>query len=213
MTTMDVRGAIFDLDGTLIDSMGVWDRAWETFCDRYAPVREESAYSKYKTLTLVTACEFYKEHFKIPAPVPALCDEVNAIVREGYKTVEPKPGVREFLEKLRSRGVPVCVATNTARPLVEFVLSRLGLSGYFRFILPCAEFGSGKDRPEIFLECANRLGTPPGETWVFEDAPHALRTAHDAGFRTCAIRDPSYAAAEPELRALADRYAESFSAI
>lgn len=207
---MDVRAAIFDLDGTVLDSMGVWDRAWETFCDRHSDARDEEAYSRYKTLTLVTACEYYKERFKIPASVPALCDEVNALVFEGYKTVEPKPGVREYLEKLRTTEVPACVATNTARPLVEFALSRLGLSGYFRFILPCAEFGSGKDRPGIFYACARRLGTLPGETWVFEDAPHALRTAHDAGFRTCAVRDPSYAAAEPELRAMADVYIGSF---
>lgn len=207
---MEVHGAIFDLDGTLLDSMGVWDRAWETFCDRHSQFREESVYSQYKTLTLASACEFYKEHFKIPASVPELCGEVNAIVHEGYATVEPKPGVREYLCKLRDSGAALCVATNTARPLAEFALDRLGLSEFFGFILPCAEFGSGKDKPGIFRECARRLGTAPGETWVFEDAPHALRTAREAGFRTCAVRDPSYTAAERELRALADKYINSF---
>ncbi len=207
---MDVRGAIFDLDGTVLDSMAVWDRAWETFCDRHSRGRDEEAYSKYKTLTLITACEYYKERFSIPASVPELCDEVNSIVYEGYRTVNAKPGVREYLEKLQKSGAGICVATNTARYLVEFALERLGLSGFFGFILPCAEFGSGKDRPGIFLECARRLGTSPEGTWVFEDAPHALGTAHRAGFRTCAVRDPSYASAETELRAMADMYIADF---
>ena len=207
---MDFKAAIFDLDGTLIDSMGVWDGAWKTFCDRHSPAPDPAAYPEYKTRTLVTACEYYKERFNIRAGVPELCREVNGIVRVGYASVAAKAGVPAYLQKLQRAGVRCCVATNTARELVEYVLERLSLEGYFDFILPCAEFGSGKDRPEIFLECARRLGAAPAETCVFEDAPHALKTAHDAGFRTQAVFDPSYAAHAALLRAVADAYALSF---
>ena len=207
---MDFKAAIFDLDGTLIDSMGVWDGAWKTFCDRHSPAPDPDAYAEYKARTLVTACAYYKEHFGIRAGVPELCREVNGIVRQGYAAVAPKAGVPAYLQKLKSAGVRCCVATNTARELVEYVLERLGLGDFFDFILPCAEFGSGKDRPEIFLECARRLGAAPAETCVFEDAPHALKTAHDAGFRTQAVFDPSYAAQAALLRAVADAYALSF---
>ena len=207
---MDFKAAIFDLDGTLIDSMGVWDGAWKTFCDRHSQGPDPTAYGEYKTRTLVTACAYYKERFGIRAGVAELCREVNGIVREGYGTVVPKAGVPAYLQKLKNAGVRCCVATNTARELVEYVLERLELGAFFEFILPCAEFGSGKDRPEIFLECARRLDTAPAETCVFEDAPHALRTAHDAGFRTQAVFDPSYAAQAPFLRATADAYALSF---
>lgn len=207
---MEFKAAIFDLDGTLIDSMPVWDGAWVEFCDRHSGAPDPAAYAEYKTRTLITACEYYKERFAIPAEVPALCDEVNDIVRRGYAGVAPKAGVPEFLDKLKSAGVRCCVATNTARHLVEYVLARLQMDGYFDFILPCAEFGSGKDRPEIFHACARRLSASPEKTRVFEDAPHALKTARDAGFQTQAIYDPSYAAQETAIRAISDAYARSF---
>ncbi len=207
---MEIKAAIFDLDGTVIDSMAVWDGAWERFCLKYAPVRDESLFAEYKARTLGTAIEFYKEAFAIHASPEELADEVNGYVREGYGTVEAKPGVREYLRALRARNIPACVATNTVRPLVEYVLSRLGLTEYFKFILTCTEFGSGKDRPEIFLECARRLASVPGNTAVFEDAPHALRTAKNAGFLTVAVHDPSYATSAPALRQMADRYINDF---
>ncbi len=192
---MDFKGAVFDLDGTLIDSMPVWDGAWREFCDRHSDGPDPEAYARYKTLTLTAACAYYRERFRIPAGVPELCREVNAIVRRGYASVAPKKGAREYLQKLRAAGAPCCVATNTARELAEYVLGRTGLADFFAFLLPCAEFGSGKDRPDIFFACARRLGTAPGDTAVFEDAPHALATARRAGFQTVPIFDPSYAAA------------------
>ncbi len=210
---MDIKAAIFDLDGTLIDSMAVWDGAWERFCLKYAPVRDERLFAEYKTRTLGTAIDFYKDAFSIPASSEDLAREVNGYVLEGYRAVEPKPGVREYLRTLAARGVPACVATNTVRPLVEYVLSRLELSEYFKFVLTCTEFGSGKDRPEIFLECARRLSAAPGNTAVFEDAPHALRTAKSAGFLTVAVHDPSYAASAPALRQMADKYICGFTEI
>lgn len=207
---MDIKGAIFDLDGTLIDSMAVWDGAWEAFCLKYSPRRDEELFSQYKTRTLDSAIGFYKEALAIPATARELKDEVNDLVMEGYRTVRPKPGAEGYLKKLRMSGIPACVATNTVRPLVEFVLTRLGLIDSFAFILTCTEFGSGKDRPEIFLECARRLGTDPAETAVFEDAPHALETAHRAGFVTVAVWDRSYASAQRYMRETADVYAGSF---
>lgn len=206
-----MKAAIFDLDGTLIDSMPVWDGVWERFCVKYSPVRDEELFAEYKARTLESAIDFYKARLSIPAGAGELRDEVNGYVLEGYAGVEPKRGAVEYLGRLQRVGIPACVATNTVRPLVEYVLRRLGLEDKVRFILTCSEFGSGKDRPDIFFECARRLGAEPAETFVFEDAPHALKTAHDAGFGTCGIWDRSYSAAEAELRKTADRYIRDFA--
>ena len=207
---MEFKAAIFDMDGTLTDSMPVWDGVWAEFLRRRGIAPDPDITSKYKALTLLQAADYYRVNYGIAGTPEEICADVNALVREGYGRVGLKPGVPGYLRRLRDRGVPMCVATNTARELVEYVMGRLRILEYFDFILPCAEFGSGKAKPDIFFECARRLGAAPGETCVFEDAPHALRTAHDAGFLTGAIWDSSYAADEPLLRSLADRYFRSF---
>lgn len=207
---MDICGAIFDMDGTLIDSMPVWDGVWERFLVQRGIPPEAGITSKYKALTLMGAAEYYRESYGFTDPPEKIAEEINDIVLRGYEEVVPKTGVRELLGRLRHEGVPMCVATNTARRLVEKVLKRLGLFEYFEFILPCEELGMSKSRPEIFFEAARRLGTPPDRTWVFEDAPHAIKTAHGAGFPVAAIFDSSYAADEGEIRDLAQVYVHSF---
>lgn len=207
---MDIKAAIFDMDGTLTDSMPVWDGVWTEFLTRRGIAPDPGITSKYKALTLYEAAEYYRDSYGLGDTPEEICRAVNGLVREGYGRVGLKPGARGYLMRLRARGVPMCVATNTARSLVEYVLDRLGILDFFDFLLPCAEFGSGKAKPDIFFECARRLGSEPRETCVFEDAPHALRTAHDAGFLTCAVRDASYAAEEPLLRAMADACLTSF---
>lgn len=208
---MTFKGAIFDLDGTLIDSMPVWDGVWAEFLVRRGLEPDPNITSKYKALTLTQAADYYRENYGLADSVQAICDGVNALVWEGYAKVQPKVGVLDYLDRLRRQGVRMCVATNTARPLVEYVMGRTGLMPCFDFILPCAEFGSGKAKPDIFYECARRMGTPVPETAVFEDAPHALGTAARAGFLTVAVWDKSYAADEALMRGLAAKYVMGFT--
>ncbi len=207
---MEFKAAIFDMDGTLTDSMPVWDGVWALFLERRGIAPDPDITSKYKALTLTQAADYYRTNYGLADTPEEICAAVNDLVREGYGRVELKPGALDYLQRLKSRGVPMCVATNTARPLVEYLLGRLGVAEYFDFILPCAEFGSGKAKPDIFYECARRLGAAPQDTCVFEDAPHALKTAHAAGFLTAAVYDPSYAADEATLRAMADVYVREF---
>ena len=207
---MDIKAAIFDMDGTLIDSMPVWDGVWTKFLENRGVAPEENITSKYKAMTLLGAAEYYKNSYGFSDSPEAIAEEINDIVAQGYNRVEPKPGVREYLKVLKGAHVPMCVATNTERPLVEGVLRRLGLFQYFEFILTCGEFGKSKAKPDIFFECRDRLGAATGETWVFEDAPHAVLTAHRAGFPVAAVFDSSYAAEETEIRAMSRVYIHSF---
>ena len=130
---------------------------------------------------------------------------MEAMMEEHYRRDVPlKPGVKEYLERLRARGCRLCVATATAEPLSHQCLSRLGVDHLFDFILSCETLGVSKNRPDVFLEAARRLRAAPGETAVFEDALYAARTAREAGFYTVAVPEPSYAGDWPELSALAD---------
>ena len=117
--------------------------------------------------------------------------------------VKIKPGVRDYLDALKQKGVPMCVASATAKPLVELCLETLGLKDYFRFILSCVEVGAGKNRPDVFVEAARRLGASPENCAVFEDAIYAVRSAHAAGFHVVAVKDAHNAACWDEMTALA----------
>ena len=108
---------------------------------------------------------------------------MDAIVFAAYRDeVLPKPGVAAYLESLKKQGIPMAVATATNRPMVEAALARTGLAGYFKQIFTCTEIGAGKERPDIYLAAAKALGTHPADTWVFEDALYAIKTAKAAGF-------------------------------
>ena len=98
----------------------------------------------------------------------------------------------------------LCVATATAEPLARACLTRLGVADYFQLILSCDAVAAGKDRPDVFLEAARRLGTAPAATAVFDDALFAVRTAKEAGFYTVGIYDPSGAAHWAQVQSLAD---------
>ena len=135
---------------------------------------------------------------------------INKMVRHFYyDLVQPKPGVREFLDLLQCNGVKRAVATASEHDHVLAALRRCDMEKYFDGILTCAEVGSGKDEPEIFRACLNALGTAKSETAVFEDAIHAARTAKRDGFVIVGVYDKSEKRAE-ELKALSDCYITDF---
>jgi len=109
------------------------------------------------------------------------------------------------LERLEALGVPCGIATASEAFQARSAMERLGLWPHFRFAVSCVQYG-GKTRPDIYLEAARRLGTAPAETVVFEDALHAARTAHEAGFRVCGVWDASAEEDQAALKALADWY-------
>lgn len=207
---MSIKGAIFDMDGTLLDSMPLWNTRGSDFLRENGLPPEPGIDRKFKVMSLRQAAEYFHDAYHVPGTVEEIMDRINAGVERGYRTVLPKPGVPEFLDRLAARGVGMLVATATDRYLVEGVLGRLGLLERFKGVLTCGEVGYGKSRPDIFLEAAARLGTSKEETVVFEDAPHAIRTAKAAGFRVCGVADASYAGDAEELRALCDWYVENF---
>jgi len=205
-----LTGAIFDLDGTLLDSMFIWDTIGEDYLRTLGKEPHEDLKETFMTLTLEEAAEYYREHYKVTLSVTEIVDSINAMVEGIYRTkVTLKPGVMAYLRLLKERGVKMCVATVTDRYLVEDTLERLGILHYFSEIFTCAEVGYGKDKPIIYQKALEHLGTAKEETFVFEDSLFALETAKADGFPTVGVYD-MHESRQEEMKRLADCYVRSF---
>ncbi len=205
-----IKGAIFDLDGTLIDSMFIWDTIGEDYLKSFGIEPKENLVEVFKTFTLEQSAEYYRNHYGIKLSVKEIVDGINNTVAEIYRTkVEPKPGISDFLKRLQSLGVKMCVATVTDRPIVEDVLKRLNVRDCFSEIFTCAEVGYNKETPEIYREALKHLGTTKEETVVFEDVFHALKTAKEDGFKIAAVYD-SHEPRQNELKEISDYYITDF---
>ena len=206
-----IKGAIFDFDGTLVDSMFIWDTFGEDYLRTLGKEPQENLAETFKTFTLEQAADYYRTHYGVTLSVGEIVDGVNEMVAKLYRTkVTLKDGVREFLEALKSQGVKMCVATVTDRPIVEDVLANLGIRDCFVEILTCAEVGYNKETPHIYRAALEVLGTKKNETVVFEDALHALMTAKKDGFTVAAVQD-MYEAKQVEMRAVADYYIADYT--
>lgn len=203
---MKILGAVFDLDGTLTDSMYIWDQAPKALVRRYGGEPPENLAREIKQMGRREASAYMKERFRLDCTVEELMRGINDLVTEEYRRRVPmKSGADRLLARLAAEDIPCCIATASEAFQARAAMERLGLWRYFGFAVSCIQYG-GKTKPDIYLEAARRLGTDPTHTVVFEDALHAARTAHDAGFRVCAVYDASAQADQEALRALADWY-------
>ena len=208
-----IKGAIFDFDGTLLDSMFIWDTFGEDYLRTLGKEPKENLTETFKTFTLEQAAEYYREHYGVTLSVEEIVDGVNDMVAEIYRTkVTLKDGVRAFLEGLRAQDVKMCVATVTDRAIVEDVLNRLGIRDFFVEILTCAEVGCNKETPHIYLAALEVLGTKKDETVVFEDALHALITAKKDGFKVAAVYD-KHELRQTEMKANGDYYITDYETV
>lgn len=204
---MNMTGAIFDLDGTLLDSMRIWDTIGEDYLLSRGIRPRENLREVFRSMSLQEAAEYYIEHYGLTESPKEIMEGVDAMIGDFYlREAKVKPGVAEFLEKLRAAGVKLCIATATDRRLTEEALRRKGILSFFSGMLTCGEIGRGKSEPDIFLAALRLLGTERERTVVFEDALHAVRTAKAAGFPVAAVEDPSSEADREAIRAEADWY-------
>lgn len=187
---MDKKYTIFDMDGTLVDSMGFWKNlASEYLRSKGVSEIPEDILERIKPMTMLESAALFRAEFGLSGDIEA---EMNAMMDEHYRSDIPlKPGVSAYLNKLRARGVRMCVASATAEHLMAACLSRLGVLPCFDFLLSCETVGAGKASPLVFLEAAQRLGADAAEIAVYEDALYALRTAKDAGFHVVGVYDAS----------------------
>ncbi|NLA77270.1 MAG: HAD family phosphatase [Clostridiales bacterium] len=205
---MKISGAIFDLDGTLMESMHIWRSVGETYLRNRGIEVGRDLHNRLCTMSLHQSAALFREELGVGETVEEIMSGINGMIEYFYFNVaSPKEGARDFLLKLKNGGVKMCIASATDKYLVAAALERNGMLGYFEDILTCTTVGAGKGRPDIFIRSLELLGTPKDETFVFEDALYAIRTAKAAGFKVAAVYDKYSDSEQNEIKQLADLYA------
>ena len=180
---MAFEAAIFDCDGTILDSMPMWTHECVALLERYGVENAFEVFSAHESLDMDKKCYYYHDALGIGESGEALYRELWQSVSVAYaRDVKPYPGVRDFLEQVRASGIPCVIASSTPKELLRASLEAHGLTGYFDELIFCGDVGRGKEFPDVYLAAARRMGTKKENTWVFEDAPFGIRSARRAGF-------------------------------
>ena len=207
---MKFKGAIFDMDGTLVDSLIFWDMFWGRIGARYLNdasfKASEEANKTIRTMILSDAMLYIKKLYSIPTTDREIIRFAEEELEAFYRTeAKLKDGAIELLETLKKRGIPICLASATTKKYVMIALKCCGIDSYFDQVLSCVDVGHGKEHPAVYFEAASALGFDPSELCVFEDSFVALETAKAAGFQTVGVYD-RYNYMQDRLQAASDFY-------
>lgn len=204
-----IKGVLFDLDGTLIDSMSVWGTVGIRLLESYKIKAPTNFNEIVKTMTVSQAAEYLKQHFLPKQTVKEIHLAILQQVMEQYLYQVPaRPGVEALLELLYQRNIKMCVVTANEKPLAEGALKRLGLLHYFSFVLSCSELNCTKSSATIYDEAINRLQLSKEEVVVFEDALYCIQTAKKAGYTVIGVYDKAADLSKEteEIKRLCDDY-------
>lgn len=206
-----IKGAIFDLDGTLLDSMSIWRNMAVDYLRSQNIEPREDLFDAVRTMSLADTAVYFRDEYGIMKTDGQMMAEINANVEYFYNNVaQKKEFVIEFLSILKERNVKMCVATATDRHLVEPAMKRNGLDKYIDKIFTCTEAGVGKDAPDIFLMALEYLGTAKEETYVFEDSLFAIKSAKKVGFPIVGVYDRFSDYQIEEVKKMSDIFINGF---
>jgi len=178
-----IKGAIFDLDGTLVDSMEYWNMAPSLYLSSLGVEAEAGLAQKLFSMTVPDSAEYMRKRYGLDISSEQIFDGIYKFMGKFYRDdVLLKPNAVALLEAVKEKNIPMVVASVTEKEHIETVLRKHDILGYFKDILTVADVGAGKEKPDIFLKSCDVLGTTPAETMVFEDAEYAIQTAKKAGF-------------------------------
>lgn len=204
------KGAIFDVDGTLLDSMPIWDDASERFLTGLGVKAEPGLSDIMFRMSLDEGAAYLKSAYGLDLSEQEIKDGILGVIRDFYfYQAQLKPGAGEFLAQMKAREIPMYIATSSNREHIRAAFERLGFYDYFDGMITCEEAGAGKSDPRIFLLAADRMGLEPADIFVFEDVIHAIRTANSAGFVTVGVYDAASSSDNTAIREESGLYLHS----
>lgn len=208
---MNVKAVLFDLDGTLVDSMLMWKEIDVEYLNRYHIPVPKTLQQDIEGMSMYQTAVYFKETFQIPETLEHIQAAWNDMAYYKYTHEVPlKPYVREYLEMLKSRRIPCGIATSNSRVLTEAILKSHGIDSYFSVMVTGDEVTQGKPHPQVYLEAAKKLGVSPEECLVFEDIPFGIMAGKNAGMTVYAVEDTYSMKDLEEKMNLADAYIKSY---
>ncbi len=211
----DIDAVLFDMDGTLIDSMWIWMAVDEEYLKKFELKEPENFRSDIEGMSFMETAQYYHKTF------PALGMTVDEIMKVWHDMaydkymheVSLKKGARDFIAAVRAQGIKTGIATSNARKLVEDTLKSLGVADLFDMVKTSDEAGAGKPAPDVYLHAARELCVPVEKCLVFEDIPAGILAGKRAGMRVCAVEDGFSADLTDKKRKLADYYIQDYDDI
>lgn len=207
---MKIKGAIFDMDGTLVDSLMFWDYLWRQIGINYMSDEtfkpSEEVDKNVRTMIYSDAMKYVREYYSIPCSESEFLKFSTDGLENFYRyEVKVKAGAHELLSYLKSQNIKLCLASASITEHIKIALDACALSEYFECVFSCADIGVGKDRPDIYLKAKDALALDIGDICVVEDSFVAIETAKGAGFLTVGVFD-KYSFDQNRLRASSDIY-------
>lgn len=188
-----IRGAIFDVDGVLLDSLGIWDTLGDRYLRQRGITPAPTLRSELETLSMEEGAEWLKKRYALTERTPDILAGLNAVLADFYlHQAGAREQIVQIAQRLHQRGMKLAVATSGSLSLAQAALKRLSLHPLFAHFVSCAQAGAGKQQPDVYQLCAQKLGMREEQLLVFEDAPFALRCALDAGFHGIGVSEPHH---------------------
>jgi HAD superfamily hydrolase (TIGR01509 family) len=214
MMLQDIDAVIFDLDGTLVDSMWMWESIDIEYLGRFGIELPSDLEMNINGMSFSETAAYFKKRFDLPDSLDKIKSDWNQMAWDKYLYEVPvKEGVIPLLEKLKQEGIPTGIATSNSRELVELIIKKHKMEGYFTSIRTSCEVAKGKPSPDIYLLVAKDLEAEPAKCLVFEDILVGIMAGKNANMKVCAVYDKYSEKERKEKIKLADYYVDSLTEV
>lgn len=210
----DIKAVIFDVDGTLIDSMWIWREVDIEFLGKRGIPLPETLQTDIEGMSYTETAIYFKARFNLPESIEEIKEEWRVMAEDYYKWhIKMKSGAKEFIKKLYDKGFRLGIATSNSRELVDHMLENRGIRRYFSNIRTSCEVERGKPHPDVYLKVSEDMRIEPRHCLVFEDTLSGVMAAKSAGMRVCAVADEFSKDSKDKLMEMTEGYIHSFDEV